>query len=480
MDWLARGVLMLAMLLGPETGAWAQSYTSYESVGLAREVKIIIPDDLDQIRGILVSLSVFGMDNFIFESLARTLGFVHMEYEGFRPEGIVGEDPNGDFYGPDVLEAIAQIALESGHPELQNAPIAWTGFSDGSNSGLAMASVIPDRMIAIGLNDGDINVFEGWNTSDLPTGVPMPPSLRRTPVLFCSSENNDDLEQFFLDNRAQDALWARASIHTRTVHSPGGRAWPMIYYFLSEVIKGRYPSDAEPTIHDDLTRSSVPLLSPSYQAGYLAENTKGQTFQAVGPLNAFEGNPSRASWLASEALADAFRSAASWNRTGPIEPLGEDASFIAPGQSWTRAIVIDESWSDWEKLEVFDGARSLAVYAPSDPLSFSFLASEEEIGVHLIYAIATRGEERVISPPSLLVVEGIAPLPFEPFAGSSPATPRDEAPGSESNANSAGCQVGPTSRQRSTILLYLALLLLILRARRQIVPRRAERERPKV
>jgi hypothetical protein len=472
MNWLRRSALTLSLLLGLSTGTSAQSYTSYESVGLAREVKIIIPDDLEQVRGIVVSLSVFGMEGFVPEAFARTLGFVHLEYEGFRPEGIVGDDPNGDFYGPDVLEAIAQIALESGHPELQNAPMVWTGFSDGSSSGLAMASVIPERMIAIGENDGSINVYEGWNTSDLPTAIPMPPSLRSIPILFCSAENSDDFEEFVVDNRALGALWARASIHTRTWHDPGQRAWPMIYYFLSEVIKGRYPTDATPETHDDLTRSSVPLLVPSEQTGYLAQSTRGQVFQAVDSFEAFAGDPSRASWLATEALADGFRTVASWNRNGPLGPLGDDASFIDPGQRWTKVIPIDPSWTDWDRVEVYDGARLLAVYAPGDPLVFSFLASEEDIGAHLIYAMASRAEERLVSPPSLLVVEGIAPLPFEPFAGSTPPTERpDQVPRSDGQSSSTdGCQLAPLGSRHAVLWVYLAAALLVVRRR----PRRAQ------
>ncbi len=467
MRWLRRGALALSLLLGLNTGASGQSYTSYESVGLAREVKITIPDDLEQVRGIVVSLSVFGMEGFVPEAFARTLGFVHLEYEGFRPEGIVGNDPNGDFYGPDVLEAIAQIALESGHPELRNAPMVWTGFSDGSSSGLAMASVVPERMIAIGENDGSINVYEGWNTSDLPTALPMPPSLRSIPILFCSAENSEDFEKFVIDNRALGALWARASMHTRTSHEPGQRAWPMIYYFLSEVIKGRYPTDATPKIYDDLTRSSVPLLVPDENAGYLAQSTRGQAFQSLAPFEAFTGDPSRASWLPSEALADGFRSVASWNRNGPLDPLGKDVSFIDPGKRWTKVVNLDPSWTDWEQVEVYDGARVLAVYEPGDPLIFSFLASEDGIGAHLLYAIASRGEERAVSPPSLLVVEGIAPLPFEPFVGSTPpparpdpsSVPRSDGP----SADTDGCQLAPGGSPNAALLLYLLIALLAAR-----------------
>lgn len=481
MAWLARTALALWLLLGLRAEALAQSYTSYESVGLAREVRITIPDDLELVRGIVASVSVFGMQGFAPEAFARTLGFVHLEFEGFRPEGIVGEDPNGDFYGQDLLEAIAQIALESGHPELRNAPMVWTGFSDGSSSGLAMASLIPERMIAIGENDGSINVYEGWNTSDLPVAVPMPQSLRSIPVLFCAAENSDDFEDFFVDNRALGALWARASIHTRTSHEPGGRAWPMIYYFLSEVIKGRFPVDAIPQSYADLTRSSVPLLLPSESAGYLSEHARGQAFQKADAFGSFAEDPGGASWLADEALAFGFRSLASWNRTGPLLPVGDEVTFINPGQTWTVPVEIEDSWSDWERIEVYDGNRVMAAYEPGDRLSFSFEAGEGEIGAHLIHAIASRGDERAVSPPSLLVVEGIAALPFEPFPDSKPPEPGHGSPhdipappdlgpgGAPVNGpgSSSGCQIGSQESPASCFLFLIALLFAIRRTHRE-------------
>src|SRR5690606_6726501 len=158
-----------------------------------------------------------------------------------------------DLWLGDVLEGIAAIAQGIGHPEMQNAPIVWTGFSDGSSSGVAAAGYIPERVLAIAHNDGAINVYDAWNTSDI-QGVPMPTELLDIPLLFCERENADYFEDFFIDNRAEGALWSRASIHTRTEHSSAGLAWPVVFYYLSEVAKGRYPTNAKAAVHADLTK----------------------------------------------------------------------------------------------------------------------------------------------------------------------------------------------------------------------------------
>lgn len=404
----------------------AQDFEGYGVEVNGQAIYAEVPSDLATVYGVVINIAVgdHGVRDF-----ARTLGFASVTFGGTpRPEGIAGVGGETQI-AFDLLEGIAMIAAEAGHPEMANAPILWFGFSDGGSSGNAMTSVVPERMIAVANNDGLINVYETHS-------VPVTDSVRATPFYFCNREDTDGWRGFVERERANGALWAEGFIHTRTSHQDGQRCWPMLYYFLSQVVALRYPVNVTPVASSDVRTSSVSLLSIDESAGYLASHAKRETYPLATPIAEYSGDTAEASWLANANLAAAHRATAGWNRQGPLQPFREEILHLAVDEAVTWDIV--EPSAEWTEIRVMDGAQVLAVFRPGDSLTFQGSFGTAEIGTHFLYLEASVAGGTLTSPPSAWFVRGLGvpwgtdvPPTGDAGPGRDAGSGRDSGPGSD-------------------------------------------------
>ena len=357
---------------------------------------IDIPSDVTTVRGIIVALG-YTADGHL-RHWARTMSFAHMTFTGgIRPEGIVGVNGEAQ-YGLDLLNAIRDIAHESGHPEMQNAPIAWLGFSDGGSSGMAMASLIPKRMIAVANNDGAINVFDQY-------GVSVPSAMLDVPFFWCSREDTDGWLSFMQTHRRRGARWAQAFIHNRVTHEAGGHCWPMVLFFLQEAIHARYPRGATPRQDENLRESAVSLRTNAESSGFLVAVEKGNVSPEVAFFSEFSGSRAEAAWLINEASALSFRSTAAWNRDGPLAPLGVE--IRRPRSVQTMRLSSPTGFADWERLDVLSGSEVLASFRVDESLDFSVDPRRLSVGGHFLHQRVVRGDQQRTSAPVFWIVDGV-------------------------------------------------------------------------
>src|SRR5262249_45850111 len=116
---------------------------SYDYTEADHKLRLVVPEGLAVVRGILVVGPYSGGDSRDYHQQAWYREFLHLH--GFAFLGAKG------FYGHDykvMQSALKQFAKDSRHPELVNAPYAATGFSAGGGFTRRLLMAAPDRVIA--------------------------------------------------------------------------------------------------------------------------------------------------------------------------------------------------------------------------------------------------------------------------------------------------------------------------------------------
>ena len=118
--------------------------------------------------------------------------------------------------------------------------------------------------------------------------------------------------------KKHQALWSIA-VEPKTGHGPGEKTWPLVFSFLRHTFAARVPQAA-----DDQT-GPVVLHSLSPEDGFLGQNwdvtTGGYQELPVATKQAFQGDPSVASWLVNAAFAADWQA---FQRDGEIPISGPD------------------------------------------------------------------------------------------------------------------------------------------------------------
>jgi hypothetical protein len=198
-----------------------------------------------------------------------------------------------DGTGSDValLGAITAFAAQSGHPELADAPFLAFGISAGAREGSGLVSRAPGR--AIGLL--------GWH----PAGVSVlaDPAAMAVPTLLVQAESDGTtyptVPAAFTDNRSRGALWALVVEPGISHDDATSAATATVMAWISEVLNLRLPAAA-----------GDPLVGLAQEAGWLGNQS---TFE-IAAWAAYPGDRSAASWLSSQATAQA------WQALGTLEP----------------------------------------------------------------------------------------------------------------------------------------------------------------
>ncbi len=195
--------------------------------------------------------------------------------------------------GDALLQALDQVAHDSGHPELAHVPCCLAGFSNGGAFSQTFNSYRPARVIAFVNNKSGLTKdYDNRAAND-------------TPGLLLYGELEDHsystmLPNLFRKHRGQRAPWALAV--ERGVNHAEGQTAPLIRAFFADAIRLRYPKDASP-LHGPVA------LRPIREAdGWVGDNSSWDGLTAlIAPYKAFTGVARRQSWLPGEASARAWR-----------------------------------------------------------------------------------------------------------------------------------------------------------------------------
>jgi hypothetical protein len=374
---------------GPSIVPDAHKHKSYDYTEADHKFRLVVPDGLAIVRGILVVGPYSGGDSRDYHQQVWYREFLNLH--GFAFLGAK------DFYLHDykVLQnALKQLAADSKHPELVNAPYAATGFSAGGGTARRLLMADPDRLIAAVIVGSTLKL----------NGKPMAANLG-TPVCVINGDLEHEpgeaggmaraLEPVLAEYRPKGALWGWMAVQG-VGHEMAGQevlAMPM----LDAAVRLRYPADG------DMRKRPVKLKRLDPKSGWVADNTTWKSgLTAITPAKDFKGDLAKSSWLLNEDIAFIYRAYATYNRPLKITSPHNDRDLVWDAGSSVNISVDDGQFAGWKKLELYDGAKKVGELAKRPA---EFTVKDLKAGYHAFSLLGTdsKGNLRP-SNPALIVV----------------------------------------------------------------------------
>ena len=292
-------------------------------------------------------------------------------------------------FAPSLLAGVRDLAAQSGHAELNNAPLIFTSMSAGVGMCVTLAEQLPERTLACGLVCLGV-APETERTRDVPMmsifgekdGAQMAEHIERLPKTRAALGSSWAI----IPQWGRRHEWALAN----------NLLWP----FFEEVIRQRYPADASP--------ADGPVKLHRYDPArvWLGDPADWTT---IAPLDKYPGDKAAACWLPGEDVACVWRSFAVRKPlvriTGPApQGAGKPLAVFAPGAEVTVQVECDATFPA-QKIALYDRAARLAESEVKDgkcELRTSSLAP----GFHTLIAHATHADTRVeLSRPVTILVQ---------------------------------------------------------------------------
>jgi hypothetical protein len=277
-----------------------------------------LPEDASAIKGLLV-FPYHGTGEQWSKSpevqeLAKELGcgIVAFDQLGQLPDGTQLGFP-GTAKSPDsrLLDALAELAKQSGHMEMVNAPLCLFGHSNATMFVSGFGGKHPERVFA-------------WIAFKSAFGKQFSePAIYPIPGLVLSGENDASYFQDQLTTVKKLRKENHARVHM--IVEPGGGHWgegprgtktlPIVLAFIRTTYHIRVPADA------DLSKGPPELIDAAEEKGWLGKNLDGvrvrdEKFQwswetpvvvgqllEIAPYSQFTGDKREASWLPTEEYA---------------------------------------------------------------------------------------------------------------------------------------------------------------------------------
>jgi hypothetical protein len=373
---------------GPSTRADSRKYQPYDYVDGDRSFRLVVPEDLKVVRGILAVGPYAGGDSRDLHKEVWYREFMHLH--GFAFLGAKG------FYGHDykvMQNALKQFAKDSKHPELVHAPYAATGFSAGGGFARRLLMEAPDRVIAA--------VIVG---STLKLGAKPTASHLGVPVCVINGEKEHEkgedggmanaLRPVLAEYRPKGALWGWMAV-PGIGHEIAGQevlAMPI----LDAAVRLRYPADA------DVRTGLVKLKAVDPKSGWIADNTTWKSgLTTVTPVKDFKGKIDKSSWLLNEDVAFVYRAYATSDRPLKITSPQTDREKVWDAGASVTIKVDDSRFTGWKKLELYDGAKKVGELAKGKA---EFTLKDLKAGYHAFSVLGTDGKGNLRPSNPVLVV----------------------------------------------------------------------------
>jgi hypothetical protein len=383
---------------GPSARPDPHQYKSFEYTEAGKTVRLSITDDLSVVRGILVVTNCAGCDSRDYYQQVWYREFMHLH--GFAFLGAQGFNSHAE--NVRVLDnALKQLAADSKHSELVNAPYVATGFSAGGGFASRLLVEAPDKVIASVIVGSRLNL----------TGIKPTAAHLGTPACIINGELEHDenerggmaavVEPVLADYRPKGALWGWMAV-------PGGGhefngqevlAMPI----LDAAVRLRYPADG------DVRQGPVKLQPVDPKTGWVADNTTwGSGLTKSAAARDFKGDITKSSWLLNQDLAFIYRAYSTCDR--PLK-ITSPHPMSAQGEVWDEgsSVVIsiaDTKFAAWTKLELYDGAKKVSELTdgPAD-----FKVKNLQAGYHA-FSVLGADDKGTIRPsnPVLVVVRKLA------------------------------------------------------------------------
>lgn len=391
MNRLALGFLALVAVIGLEAFVnAAESETVYDHAEGEHKFRLVVPNGLEVVRGILVVGPYSGGDSRDYHEQVWYREFLNLH--GFAFLGAT----NYYLHDYSVMQAaLKQLAHDTKHPELVHAPYVATGFSAGGGYTRQLMKAAPDKVIA-GVVVGSTMKLRGELTDD----------HRRVPMCIINGELERGpgegpgmaahLEPVLAEHRPKGALWGWMAVQGVGHEFAGQEVLTMP--MLDAAVRLRYPTDA------DVRKGPVKLKPVELESGWVADNTTWESgLTAMTPAKQFQGNVAKSSWLLNEDIAFIYRaySTLDWPlRITSPDPMSAKGEVLNAGSS--VSIVVDDSkFTGWKKLELYDGATKVGELADSPA---RFAVKDLTAGYHAFSVLGTDSKDNLRPSNPVLVV----------------------------------------------------------------------------
>lgn len=262
--------------------------------------RLYVPDSVKKVRSVIMLTPGFNGDgrgragNPAWQALAERTDSALLacsmrgDYDGIYYEA-------EKWSGKVVFKALKNLAKESGHPEIADAPIALWGHSAGGQFNFNFANWEPKRVVAFVVNKGAYY------------GEQIRSNTRKIPALWILGENDtpiriNNITTKYQDGRKSGALWALIE-EPNTGHEVG-RSQDIGIVFLEEVLNARVDvmgnlKPADPS-HGWLGDPETKTIEKNNQPGsgskkhgwFPGEKTAKLWLEIVGGVPAGDNNPS--------------------------------------------------------------------------------------------------------------------------------------------------------------------------------------------
>lgn len=379
----------------PSAARKRPGYTIYDHTEGEHKFRLVVPDGLAVVRGILVVGPYSGGDSRDYHEQVWYREFLNLH--GFVFLGAT----NYYLHDYTVMQAaLKQFAADTKHPELVNAPYAATGFSAGGGYTRKLMHADPDKVIA-GVVVGSTMKLPGQLTD----------AHRRVPMCVINGELERDpgegpgmakhLEPVLAEHRPKSALWGWMAVQGVGHEFAGQEVLTMP--ILDAAVRLRYPADG------DVRKGPVKLKTVDLESGWAADNTTWKSgLTTITPAKQFKGDVTKSSWLLNEDIAFIYRaySTLDWplTITSPSRDAAKNEVFDAGSSVIIK--VDDSKFAGWTKLKLYDGATK-AGELTTGPATFTVKGLKA--GYHAFSVLGTDGKGNTRpSNPVLVVVQKLA------------------------------------------------------------------------
>lgn len=248
-----------------------------------------------------------------------------------------------------ILAALRLFAKESGHREIANAPILFTGHSNGGQMAYEFNAWMPGRVIAFTISKG--GVYESYDN--------LTPQALSTPAVLSAGEVDElrrveAIRRIFDTNRPRSAPWSLI------VEQGQGHTWgesvPLYLVTMQHAMDERLAAGAS-------SLNGPAQLRPFDETrAWLADNSTWKSgITAIYPADHYPGKAKRvkeASWLIDEDAAMIYRGIATYNDPLKLALAGNHGPVFSSNEPLVLTCT-DFGTADWKSVKVFDGATLL-------------------------------------------------------------------------------------------------------------------------
>ena len=256
-----------------------------------------------------------------------------------------------------IVAALGMFAKESGHPEIEHAPLLLTGHSNGGDMAYEFNAWLPARVVAYTISKG--GVYESYdNLSD---------QALSTPAVLAAGEIDqpfrvEAIRRIFFTNRP------RGAPISLIVEQDQGHTWnqsvPLYLVTMQHALDERLDANAS------AAHGPVQLKPVDESRAWLADNSTWKNgITAIYPAGHYPGKAGRvkdASWLIDQDAAMIYRGIATYNDPLKLALAGNHGPVYGSNEPLLLTCA-DFGAGEWKSVKVYDGATLLGEISRDNP-----------------------------------------------------------------------------------------------------------------